>query len=383
MRAPQGGARLLLLLAAACAGAAPPPPMRVPGALDGREPTVRVLLRHGGPRTSVTVSCEGGLRVEADGRPLETARSLRVAASDGRLLLEGDASKAALLRIAPRTGLLAVDGRAYSGELRLRAAEGVEVINHVRMENYVLGVLRGELPLPEVPPEAAAAQAVAVRSYTLHYLRQSRPDWDVDDSILFQRYAGVLRVARDDDLRRGVQETRGLYLDCGGRPLKAYYHSTCGGHTTDPRSALGEEDAPPLHGVPCDACGASRYFRWEKRLDGALLARAAGLTGTTREVAVVERSAAARATRIRVRTDAGDRTLAAGEFRIRVGPSELRSTRIDEIRAEPGGFLFRGGGWGHGVGLCQMGAIGMAKAGSGHAAILERYYPGARLHRAY
>lgn len=371
-----------LLLLAACA-APPPPPARIPSVTGGTEPTVRVLLREAGARTKVVVRSDRGLRVETDASAFDAPGPLEITLEGGALLVRGRPEKRAFLKIRAAEGLLALDGDLYSGELLLRGGESIGVVNRVPLENYVLGVLRGELPLPAVPPEAAAAQAVAVRSYTIHYLEQERADHDVDDTILYQRYVGVRKAPRDDDLRAGVERTRGLLLLCDGRPLKAYYHSTCGGHTTDPLSALGEEDASPLHGVACDACGESRYFRWEKRIEGPLIARASGLTGTVREVSVAERSPARRATAIRVRTDKGERTLPARDFRLRLGPSLLRSTRIETIEPAEGGFLFRGGGWGHGVGLCQMGAIGMAKRGDRHPAILARYYPGALLARAY
>ena len=66
-----------------------------------------------------------------------------------------------------------------------------------------------------------------------------------------------------------------------------------------------------------------------------------------------------------------------------MGPSALRSTRVLEIERDGDHFAFHGGGWGHGVGLCQMGAIGMAAQGTSGRKIVAHYYPGASLRAAY
>ncbi|MGH7163383.1 MAG: SpoIID/LytB domain-containing protein, partial [Planctomycetota bacterium] len=304
-------AALLLLALGPAARAAP--------FSEGVEPVVRVLLREQGKRESCDFRGDGGLLVEADGEVVDVAGGVSVARDGDRLRVSGVAGRPRSVLLAARAGLVFVEKRAYAGSVACRAGDGLEIVNRVGLENYVLGVLRGELPLRHVPVEAAAAQAVAVRSYALHYLAQGRAGHDVDDTVLFQRYDGVQRAPRDGELRAGVQATRGVYLAWDGKPLKAYYHSTCGGHTTDPRTGLGQENLAPLSGTACDRCRASKYFRWEIVVPDADVARAAGLSAPIRGVEVAERGAGGRVLAYRVAAGSGARTVPAGDFRMAVG----------------------------------------------------------------
>jgi len=354
-------------LIAACTCASEPPVRQV-GVLDGKEPSVRVWLKSLGAAEGLTVEGKGGLRVRTRGGASMHDGAVRV----GRF--------ASGTTFEPIEGIVTVGGKhAYSGSLEWRQGR---LVNRVKLENYTLGVLRGELPLKKVPRAAAEAQAIAVRSYTLFYLAKDKPGYDVDDSTLFQRYVGLRYAPDDDRLRAGVQGTAGLYLAADGKPLKAYYHSTCGGRTTDERSALGRNDAPSIRGVPCEWCRASKYWRWKARLEDGAILKAAGVAGPLRSLEVEREAPAARADVFVV--SAKRRTSRpAGEFRLAVGPSRLRSTRVLELTRAEGGYVVAGGGWGHGVGLCQMGAIGQGLEGRSGKEIAAYYYPAATIERAY
>lgn len=356
----------LLGLLAACAQA-PEPAVTIYGVIDGHEPVVRVYLRSLGTWDALEVSGKGGLRVTEAGAQFSSDDPVTLRRGQKSLLLE------------PLEGVVFVADRTYSG--RLRWHDGY-LVNEVALENYILGVLRGELPLPEVPEEAAAAQAIAARSYTLHYLVQARPHYDVDDTTLFQRYVGLKYAPDDRSLRAGVRATAGLFLDYKGQPLKAYYHSTCGGHTTDVPTGLGREPLEPMAGVPCEYCKASKYWRWQVDLTDAEILRAADLSGSLRSLQVAEKGPGERARRVAVTTEARS-LIRAGEFRRALGASKLRSTRILKLVRVEGGYHVEGAGWGHGVGLCQMGALGMAREGRSAEEITSHYYPGAALRRAY
>jgi stage II sporulation protein D len=371
---------LAAVVLAACGRSVEPPPVAQMGVRDGREPVVRVHLRSIEPIDGAfTVAGKEGLVVEVDGVATSTAKPVvfRAGPGDG-IRMDGKTVERAKWR--PLGGLLTVNGSTYAGTLEWHRGR---LVNRVTLENYVLGVLRGELPLRDVPKEAAAAQAIAVRSYTMHYLAQDKDGFDVDDTILFQRYVGVHYAPDDDDLRAGVRTTTGLFLLYRGRALKAYYHSTCGGHTTDLPTGLDRASQAPLSGVPCAYCKDTKYWRWSATLPAARVLKAAALEGPLRSVEVVERGPGDRALRLRIRAATGERTMPANEARLAIGPSELRSTRIDSIAAEGDAVQVTGGGWGHGVGLCQMGAIGMAKQGSTGREIVAYYYPGSTVERAY
>ena len=183
--------------------------------------------------------------------------------------------------------------------------------------------------------------------------------------------------------RGGVLATTGEYLLLEGKPLKAYYHSTCGGHTTDPQHGLQPDDPVPLRGVKCDHCKASKYYRWDATLSDEAILRAAHMTGTLEGAEVTLRDPAGRAAALTIRTDEETTSVPASTFRLAVGPSKLRSTNIRSIERVDGGVRIKGAGWGHGVGLCQMGAIGLALEGKRGDQIIAYYYPDAKIRKAY
>ncbi len=164
-------------------------------------------------------------------------------------------------------------------------------------------------------------------------------------------------------------------------PIEAYYHSTCGGRTESGAEALGR-DLPYLQSVDCGRCQDSPRSRWARRLGAEELGRAAGLGGPATSVAVAARTPSGRAAAVEI---------ASGERRVRLPASELRQlvgfdrlpSLAFSVREEAGAFLFEGRGSGHGVGLCQWGAAGWAKAGLGYREILEKYYPGTEIVRMY
>ncbi len=353
-----------LLLLAACSAPAPAPAPSAPEAppsppptrpLGGVEPILVVRLRSldEAPGEIVVTPAEGAAR------PVDRAQAEE---------------------IVPYPAYFKVGEAAYLGGLEWR--DGM-LLHKVGLENYVLGVLRGEIALGDVPPEAAKAQAIAARSYALDAWRRWSPRYDLDDTTLFQRYVGLRYAKIDAVLRDAVQATRGLHLEFDGQPLKAYFHSTCGGHTTDVRTGLDREPLAPMGGVPCDWCRASRHYAWKETIPDATIVRAAGLDGALTRFEVIERGPGGRARVVRVSAGGATRDMRANEFRLAAGPQLLRSTRILSLRHEGAAHVVEGAGWGHGVGLCQMGAIGFAKEGATATRILAHYYTGASVAKGY
>ncbi len=307
----------------------------------------------------------------------EAAGELRVTPQEGAAFA---VDRAGTKDLIPYPAYFKVGEAAYLGGLEWR--DGM-LLHRVALENYVLGVMRGEIALGDVPLEAAKAQAIAARSYALDAWRKRSPRYDLDDTTLFQRYVGLRYAKIDALLRDGVQATRGLYLEFDGGPLKAYFHSTCGGHTTDVRTGLDREPLAPMSGVPCEYCRLSRHYAWRESIPDGTIVKAAGLEGALTGFEVIERGSGGRARLVRVEAGGRRREMKANEFRLAAGPQLLRSTRILAMRHEGGAYVVEGAGWGHGVGLCQMGAIGFAKEGASCERILAHYYTGASVARAY
>jgi stage II sporulation protein D len=291
--------------------------------------------------------------------------------------------------------------RRYRGSLRLvrRGDNAGAVINAVDIEDYLIGVVAAEVP-SSFAPAALAAQAIAARTYAWYQkltVGRSR-DWDVTDSESYQVYIGVQSDARAAPAARAVRETRGLVCTWdspeGPRVFPTYYSSTCGGCTRVARVRSNEPAFSPLcGGVLCDYCRHSPVYRWEPlRLDKSVvtakLRRQYPLFSSIGQIEAIEvvESVQGRPVRLKLLDGRGRSIdLDAEDFRLSLDSSGrlLKSTYCVPV-SQGATFVFtEGRGFGHGVGMCQYGADGMARAGKTPGEILRHYYPSTELIRAY
>ncbi len=320
------------------------------------------------------------LREGAEARPVPGGRA-RVRLDGESLTLDGNPVDGAGL-VFTANGSIRCAGRDLSGEVEVRrAAAGLSVIDVLPLEGYVAAVVGAEMP-PSFPPEALRAQAVAARTFALGKKIEAREqglDFDLGSTVLDQVYPGVGRA--DPRARAAAEATAGEVLVKDHRPVEAYFHSTCGGHTERGADALGR-DLPYLPSVACDRCQASPSWRWTLRIPGAELGRAAGLPGDATRLTVVRTTSSGRVARVSVEGGGSKVALDGVELRKRLGYDRLPSLAFT-VKMEKGTFVLSGKGKGHGAGMCQWGAAGMARAGLDHRAILARYYPGAEITRMY
>ena len=380
--------------------------------ISASDRTLRVgLLVASSPRISATT--EWSLYDASSGRVLEHGRSgqvWRVERSGTRLRAQptsGTASgwTAELIARPDGDGFVSINGKRYRGELLLLAGDtGVDVVNRVRMDDYLRGVVPLEIGTRE-PRDAAAieAQAVTARSYAYVHLGGTSPTrpYDVTASVRDQLYGGV--DAENAVANAAVDATRGLVLQYGGRVVNAPYHSTCGGSTAGAEEIWRTNGEPYLQPVSDRIPGTDRFycdiaprFRWTRTLDGATLREAlvkylgtftavpGPYPGTPRDIAVDTRTASGRVGTLKIATDRGNYVLRGNDIRYVLRPAGgeiLNSTNFTvETTTAPDGSLarviLRGTGYGHGVGMCQWGAIGRARAGQDFRTILRTYYPG-------
>jgi len=310
------------------------------------------------------------------------AGTVRVAPSRGALRVDGrDAGH--VFRPRRRSGQRAiyVNGMRVHGELELRRADGgVQVINHVPLEDYVAGTLGREV-YSSWHPEMLKAQAVVTRTYGLHQMTRfaDRP-YDVGADTGSQVYGGA--DAETDAVRRATHKTRGEYLAYDGRPILAVFHSASGGRTATAEEVWGEA-IPYLTSVEVPNEEDSPDTYWRTTVARTTLLRSLapfGLeVGSIRAMAVSRRSESGRAAEIRIRGSQETQTMPARTLRTALGASVIRST-LFEIRPAEDGFTFVGSGHGHGVGMSQWGAQAMALSGADYDEILEAFYPGTELH---
>lgn len=361
-------------------------------------PLIRVRLGAPRPRARLALPAHPWTirSTSGDSYVLRAASEVQteLAASSTGIVIRGRSTGAAALRIEP-DDFFTLDGRVYDGHLLVtQVDETLVFINELDLETYVAGVIGNEVG-PGAEPATYRAQAVAARTYGWMRRQEREAEqaaFHVYDSAASQVYTGRSVPAqygiRYDDMLRRTTETRGAILTYEGRPFRAYYASTCGGHTTaaavsglDPGHA-----AEPLRGVACAHCTSSKYYRWTAHVTDAEVV--AGFKARGRPVSLpihaidVTRARGGWVSEGAVRYGASGqtRTIPGHELRSALG---LRSHRIERITRESGGWVIQGRGWGHGVGMCQVGAIEMGKKGASESEILRYYYPGIAFAKVY
>jgi len=253
-------------------------------------------------------------------------------------------------------------------EERIRVRlEGSDRVEDLRLEDYVAGVVAGEMP-PSFPVEALTRKLEAQRT--------GKP-WDIAAGVLNQVYQGRHSPAA----RSAADATLGEVLVLGMEPVEAYFHSVCCGTTESGLAALGR-DLPYLAPVDCGGCDDVPGARWRREFSAAELGRIAGLGGPADEVRVSVRTGTGRAERLEVGRGGRSVGLAAADLRQRLGFSRLPSLAF-EVTASGKSFVFEGTGQGHGAGMSQHGAAGMARAGKTYLEILAHYYPGTDVVKMY
>ncbi|MGH7658629.1 MAG: SpoIID/LytB domain-containing protein [Gemmatimonadales bacterium] len=386
----------------------------VPGPAGAVEPTIRIGLMAN--ISGVRISSTGDLLFssEAGSVTVPALDTIRVAAGrDG--LTSPDAARglsgAEAVTVTPLApyGYISVDGRPYRGTVVLRRnGAGLTAVNVIGLESYLAGVLPLEMGrLGQGDLEALKAQAVVSRTYALRNMgKRDRDGFDLLGTVADQVYGGS--EVETPLAWRAVRETAGQVVTYQGEPIDAFFFSTCGGRTADGTEVYANADRPYLRSIAdVDAsglawCRESPRFRWEVNWSAAELLSILRGTLPPATGQVIADGDRVRGVRIQRRTrsdraetiviDLGNRRVTATgpEVRqvLRPAPGEiLRSAAFDLHEEHRGGALTgiraEGRGAGHGVGLCQWGAIGRARAGFRYDQILSAYYPGTTLTQAY
>ncbi len=303
--------------------------------------------------------------------------------------------------------LVAHDGTRYRGELWITPTDsGLLVVNRVPVEDYLRGVVPLELGTRSRGDAAALqAQAIAARSYT--YVRVASREvvplkgYHMYATVQNQVYGGV--AVEHAVVDAAIASTSGLVLRFEGAVVDGPYSSSCGGRTAVPSDVWrGARDVDYLNSVSDidertgrPYCEISPRNVWTATFDEPLLRQAIvshlgarGSSGSTapiiQKISVGRRTATGRVGTLVVNTDRGAVTLTGADarsaFRDARGATLLSTYFEVERETRVGGrvsaVVLKGAGHGHGVGMCQWGAIGRARAGHDVRAILRHYYPG-------
>ena len=286
---------------------------------------------------------------------------------------------------------------AHADPVTLRVAVGTRTDRRIRtipLEDYVRGSVSAEMPLresdPAVAKRLARLQAILARTYALaNRDRHRRDGFDLCSTTHCQVYspADIEPPATADLVAAAVADTRGMLITSGDGPINALFHADCGGRTSSATAVWGGPAPAHLSGVRDTMCLTTARDDWRLELERDHLRRILNTAGDTAvggrldELAVISRDAAGRATRIELggsepRIVRGERLRAV--ITRQLGGRAFRST-LFSVTVRGDTFQFVGRGFGHGVGLCQTGAIIRARRGATVDEILAHYYPDTRV----
>lgn len=253
-------------------------------------------------------------------------------------------------------------------------------VKQMMLEDYLQGVVAAEMN-PKWPVNALAAQAIIARSYTLAKIKQGgvkKRGTDVSTDIEeFQAYDAT---AVNDNVKKAVQMTRGMVATYQGDYILGWFHSYSGGKTATAGEGLGYNPEPPYIKM-VDDIDVSQYaekdvlawkavFPQSEVLKFVNKATGAGIDRIS-SIKISARGPSGRATKITVN---GTATVSAPEMRIALGSEKLKSMLLTNLSLQGNNVVFEGRGYGHGVGISQWGAYGMAKKGKKPEEIVNYYY---------
>ena len=383
----------------------------VPGVLgmQSMEPQVRVLILEAESLPLAAQQQPLVLRIGGQRLALAAGEEVVLRLAEGELVLERgggverlQAAREIWLEPASRpaeAGDFQLKQRGYRGRLQvLVGGSGLRAINHVGLESYLPSVVGSEMPA-SWPQAALRAQAVAARTYALRQRKPADP-FDLSATVSSQVYKGV--DAETPSTREAVLSTRGQVLMYGSSLANAVFHSSSGG-ATENSGDLWSQQLPYLVSVP-DFDQASPVQAWQQRLEPEQLQQAFAEIGGAQRIDVLSTTSTGRVRQARVSGPSGTLVVSGAQLRSRLG---LRSTMVrfelvaSELAALPplpllpeqyqvGGsqpqvqlplpsLLAVGRGYGHGVGMSQWGALGLAQRGQSYDQILRHYYRGTEL----
>ncbi len=385
----------------------------------GNVPVVRGPFKVGADqriRIAIETSAKSGT-MSATG-PWQVAQSDVIQPMNGATELPLSFDSARIRQIAPamRTemfvkpvggSVLTWNGKKYRGELIItRTDSGFLVVNSLPMDSYLRCVVPLEIGSRTSAEFAAVqAQAVAARTYAYKHLTSSR-GFDMYATVQDQVYGGV--DAEKPQADTAIMTTRDVVVLYNGQPITTPYHSTCGGSTAGVSEVWYDQPDQPylrpvsdrIPGTNNFYCDSSPRFSWTQSYDAAGLravmekylaaytkAPKNGL-GKITDIREQGRTPSGRIAALTVQTESGSYTLRGNDIRFVLRDPKgaiLNSTYFSFTKETSGGevssLTVNGRGYGHGIGMCQWGAIGRARAGQNYRTILETYYPGTTIGR--
>ncbi|MEB3274992.1 MAG: SpoIID/LytB domain-containing protein [Prochlorothrix sp.] len=347
---------------------------------------LRVAVEEGTAQVQVGTSAAAIVR-DSSGRQLGQMGAMAgsVAQRQGSQVSLGNWNSSQIWVEPQDGGYVWIGDRWYRGRALLSVQDGaILAVNYVDLEQYLYSVVGGEMPT-NWPLEALKAQAVAARSYALHR-RNTRGNvhYDLGDTTAWQVYKGL--GSETTTTQAAVSQTAGQVLTHNGTIIEAVFHSSSGGHTENVED-VWSKPLPYLRGVT-DFDQYAPVFQWQETFSAAQMRQRVTGVGNVISMTPISVTPQGRVREMKVVGDAGQRILSGNELRraldlrsalFRVAPTG--SGGGSNKSALPTSFVVQGRGFGHGLGMSQWGAYGLANQGYNYQQILGHYYQNASLAR--
>lgn len=265
-------------------------------------------------------------------------------------------------------------------------------IKTMQMEEYIAAVVAGEM-FPDWPVEAYAAQAIFARSFTMDFMAKGgvQEKYGADVSTSIEETQAFNPEAVTEEIKQGVQSTRGQVMAYDNRFVRGWFHAYSGGITARAKEGLDyQENEPPFtksvkladnEFVPEDVkAWTVEYTGTELK---GLLAKTGLNVGEISNLQITERGPTNRILTIEVEGTQGKATISGPEFRLAVDSTKMKSTLVDEFAYADGILTVQGTGYGHGVGLSQWDAFMLAKQGKSAEEIVTTFFQGVKIEKVY
>ena len=253
-----------------------------------------------------------------------------------------------------------------------------ESYEEMDVESYVQGVLAGEMR-NDWPMEALKAQAILARTFVLKFVGEKQSKYEnADISTDIAEAQAYNENAINERIIRAVEETRGMVLSAGGELPYAWFHAHSGGKTELAKTGLEYKEDEPSYTQSVESAESDKAptavkswtARFSTRDVGEACARIGIETGVVEEISIGEKSESGRAITLQV----NGMTVSAPALRLVLDSTRFKSTMLSEVTVQGGEVVFRGSGYGHGVGMSQWGAYGLAEQGKTAEEIIRHYF---------
>ncbi len=332
---------------------------------------------------------------------------LRFIAFDGGLMLRIQDKKyeSKYFELIPgnNKNKITLNDRDYEGRIKIyNTGDNIQVINTLPIEEYLRGVVPAEMPVGNGDDNFSALKAFAIcaRTYAIMKINEDKPNYDVYADTRDQVYSGL--KVENKKANMAINETKGMVLTYRDKPAIIFYHASCGGHTEKASDVFNVPDLPYLKGVKDGDppnCSIAPNFSWQEiytrpqfiqRLINSKLLSDESYTLT--RVKILNRFSSGRVDNLEVtlrnsKDEIKTVIIHGNNIRNVIRTSDnkniLRSTMFDIRTDTNNNVIINGKGNGHGVGLCQWGAINLSRHGKSYKDILNFYFPGTKIMRYY